>query len=62
MRSLVPATAVSAAFDEPNLVLGVGLVPFLSLAERVGLPRLLADHLRLRNAGNSPTPTRMPRR
>ncbi|MEU9116406.1 hypothetical protein AB0D04_32775 [Streptomyces sp. NPDC048483] len=52
MQSLMPATAVSAAFDEPNLVPDVGLVPLLRLAERVGLPCLLADNLHLRNAGN----------
>ncbi len=35
--------AVSAVFDEPNLVSAAGLVPLLALADRAGL-RVLADH------------------
>jgi hypothetical protein len=40
----LPRTAVS--FDEPNLVSHAGLVPVLALAERAGLPELLARVVR----------------
>jgi hypothetical protein len=33
-------------FDEPNLVSHGGLVPVMALAERAGLPELLAEHVR----------------
>jgi hypothetical protein len=36
---------VSAVFDDPNLVSAAGLAPVLSLAERAGLHRLVAEHL-----------------
>src|SRR5262245_52055411 len=48
----MPATALSAAFDEPNLVPDAGLVPLVRLAERSGLPALLADRLHIRDADN----------
>jgi hypothetical protein len=35
-----------ASFDDPNLVSHGGLVPVMALAERVGLPELLAEHVR----------------
>jgi len=35
-----------ASFDDPNLVSHGGLVPVMALAERVGLPGLLAEHVR----------------
>jgi hypothetical protein len=35
-----------ASFDDPNLVSHGGLVPVLALAERAGLPGLLAEHVR----------------
>jgi hypothetical protein len=35
----------SARFDEPNLVSAGGLVPVLALADRVGLRRLVDEHL-----------------
>ena len=37
MRARHTAAAVSATFDEPNLVSCAGLVPVLRLAERAGL-------------------------
>jgi hypothetical protein len=43
--SHIPART-SAAFDEPNLVSHGGLVPVMALAERAGLPELLAEHVR----------------
>src|SRR5690349_7303570 len=36
----------SAVFDDPNLVSQGGLVPVMALAERAGLPELLAEHVR----------------
>jgi hypothetical protein len=36
----------SALFDDPNLVSHGGLVPVMALAERAGLPELLAEHVR----------------
>ncbi len=36
----------SAVFDDPNLVSHGGLVPVMALAERTGLPELLAEHVR----------------
>jgi hypothetical protein len=35
-----------ASFDDPNLVSHGGLVPVMGLAERAGLPELLARHVR----------------
>jgi Transposase DDE domain group 1 len=35
-----------AVFDDPSLVSQAGLVPVAALAERAGLPRLLAEHVR----------------
>lgn len=37
--------AISAAFDEPNLVSSVGLVPTLALADSAGLRALAEEHL-----------------
>ena len=42
--SHIPARA-SALFDDPNLVSHGGLVPVMALAERAGLPDLLAEHV-----------------
>src|SRR5690349_2184944 len=53
MQSLMPPRAVSATFDEPNLIADAGLVPLVRLAERVGLPGLVAERLRIDGAGNS---------
>ena len=35
--------AISAVFDEPNLVSAAGLVPVLALAEAAGLARLASS-------------------
>jgi hypothetical protein len=43
--SHIPART-SAAFDDPNIVSHGGLVPVMALAERAGLPELLAEHVR----------------
>ncbi|MEU6018705.1 IS1380 family transposase, partial [Streptomyces sp. NPDC047515] len=44
--------AVSAAFDDPNLIAYGGLVPVMRLAERCGLSRLVAERVRLTRARN----------
>ncbi|MFE7752784.1 IS1380 family transposase, partial [Streptomyces sp. NPDC057428] len=44
--------AVSAAFDDTNLIAHAGLVPVIRLAERCGLPRLVTEKVRLTRAGN----------
>ncbi|WP_328433175.1 hypothetical protein [Streptomyces sp. NBC_00425] len=53
MKSSHSPGAVSAVFDEPNLIADAGLVPLVRLAERVGLPGLVAERLRIDGAGNS---------
>src|ERR671928_522104 len=40
-----------ARFDDPNLVSCAGLAPLLSLAERAGLQRLAAEHVRIDKPG-----------
>ena len=44
--------AVSAAFDDRNLVAYAGLVPVMQLAERCGLARLVTDKVKLTGAKN----------
>lgn len=53
MQSCHAATAVSAVFDEPNLIADAGLLPLVRLAERAGLPELAASAIRIEGAGNS---------
>jgi Transposase DDE domain group 1 len=53
MQSSHTATAVDVAFDDPNLIADAGLVPVVALAERIGLPELIADHVSLLGAANS---------
>ena len=38
---------LTANFDDPNLVSCAGLAPVLGLAERAGLHRLVARHVRI---------------
>ncbi|CDR06941.1 hypothetical protein GCM10022420_008400 [Streptomyces iranensis] len=45
--------AISAAFDDPNLIAYAGLVPVMRLAERCGLARLVAEKVKLSGAKNS---------
>ncbi len=47
------AGAVDVVFDDPNLIADAGLVPVLALAERIGLPDLVANHVRISGAANS---------
>src|SRR5215472_143749 len=44
--------AVSAAFDDPNLIAYAGLVPVMRLAERCGLPRLVTEKVKLTGVTN----------
>jgi Transposase DDE domain group 1 len=44
--------AVSAAFDEPNLIAYAGLVPVMRLAERCGLSRVVAEKVKLTRTKN----------
>ncbi|MEU7474111.1 hypothetical protein AB0A94_37430 [Streptomyces sp. NPDC044984] len=44
--------AVSAAFDDANLIARAGLVPVMRLAERCGLSRLIAGKVKLTGAKN----------
>ena len=46
MRLSHTPARTSAVFDDPNLVSHGGLVPVMALAERTGLPELLAEHVR----------------
>ena len=53
MQSSHAATAVDVVFDEPNLIADAGLVPVIALAERIGLPDLVAEHVAITDAANS---------
>ena len=46
------AAAVDVAFDDPNLIADAGLVPVVALAEQVGLPALVAEHVVITRAAN----------
>jgi hypothetical protein len=46
MRLLHSLAKTHASFDDPNLVSHAGLVPVMALAERAGLPDLVAEHVR----------------
>jgi hypothetical protein len=52
MQSSHAASAVSAVFDDTNLVAYAGLVPVMRLAERCGLARLVAEKVKLTGAKN----------
>ncbi len=53
MRVSHDSSALSASFDEPNLVSCAGLVPVLALAERAGLAELVGQHLTLAGEGGA---------
>jgi hypothetical protein len=53
MQSSYAAWAVDAAFDDANLIADAGLVPVVALAEQIGLPELVADHVAIVDADNS---------
>ncbi len=47
MRLLHDPAKVHTTFDDPNLVSRAGLVPVMALAQRAGLPDLVAEHVRI---------------
>ena len=47
------AAAVDVVFDDPNLIADAGLVPVMALAEQIGLPELVAEHVAIVGAANS---------
>jgi hypothetical protein len=53
MQSCHAATAVDVTFDEPNLIADAGLVPVVALAEQIGLPDLVTEHVKIAGAANS---------
>jgi hypothetical protein len=53
VRSSHTASAVSARFDDPNLIADAGLIPVLRLAQRCRLPELAGETIRIRDADNS---------
>lgn len=53
MQSVMSSGAVSARFDDRNLIKYAGLVSVVRLAERCGLPELAAELLRWRSSVNS---------
>jgi hypothetical protein len=53
MQSSHAAGAVDIVFDDPNLIADAGLVPVMALAEQVGLPGLVAEHVAIAGAANS---------
>jgi Transposase DDE domain group 1 len=52
MRVSHAAVAVDVAFDDPNLIADAGLVPVIALAEQIGLPELVAEHVVISGAAN----------
>jgi len=53
MQSSHAAVAVDVAFDEANLIADGGLVPVVALAEKIGLPDLVTDRVKIVGASNS---------
>lgn len=53
VRLLHTTSKIDLRFDDPNLVAAAGLVPVMRLAERAGLPDLVAEHVRLPAAAGS---------
>jgi hypothetical protein len=47
------AAAVDVAFDDPNLIADAGLAPVIALAEQVGLPELVTQHVAISGVANS---------
>lgn len=52
MQSSHAAGAVDVVFDDPNLIADAGLVPVVALAEQIGLPGLVGEHVVINGAAN----------
>ena len=52
--------AISAVFDDPNLVSCAGLAPTIALAQRAGLTKLVADTLTLKAEGGANAHLKVP--
>ena len=52
--------AISAVFDDPNLVSCAGLAPTMALAQRAGLTKLVADTLTLKAEGGANAHLKVP--
>jgi len=44
-------SAISVAADDPNLIGTAGLIPMMGLADQLGLPRLIDEHVKLPTTG-----------
>lgn len=53
MQSSHDTAKIEIAFDDPNLIADAGLVPVVTLAERVGLPGLVTERVRIVDAADS---------
>src|SRR6266508_2033010 len=53
MQSSHAAAKIDIGFDDPNLIADAGLVPVVALAQRVGLPGLVTDRVKITDAANS---------
>ena len=53
MRLSHARRAISARFDDPNLVSCAGLVPVMALADRCGLTTLLLQHVKITAKGGA---------
>jgi hypothetical protein len=53
MQSSHAVGVVDVVFDDPNLIADAGLVPVVALAEQIGLPELVAQHVAIMDAANS---------
>ena len=53
MRLSHARRAITARFDDPNLVSCAGLVPVMALADRCGLPLLLREHVKIAAKGGA---------
>jgi hypothetical protein len=53
MKSSHAAGVVDVVFDDPNLVTDARLVPVMALAEQIGLPALVAQHVTIADVANS---------
>lgn len=53
MQSLYGHRQVDVAFDDPNLIADSGLVPLVALAEQIGLPDLVLEHLAIVDGPNA---------